>query len=557
MSGIISNAIGDLRRSAEIIQAAIKYGFGPTLSRAKLLEKFGVSGAEAKESSGTPAPVRFRMMIDSLGPTFVKFGQILSTRPDILPKEWIEELSRLQDDVSPMPFSHFSTELQKGLGKNASDLFSSVDETPLASASIAQVHRAVTLDGRQVVLKVRRPEIRERVRADMDILRYLAIALQATVEEAGIYNPEGIVVEFEKTINAEMDFRVEAHNIERFAENFAGSQSLVVPTLLPELCAENVLCMEYIDGIKITEVGDNFDRDTLARNLLEAAFKQVYEDGFFHADPHPGNILALSDNRIALLDFGQVGDLTKMQKELIISLSLAIALRDSESIARIIYRSAKSEKRIKLARLRIDIENMLDKYIDMDISSVKTGTLLAELVEVAAREQLRLPPEYTMLAKGSVTIEGLVRTLAPNLNIGMTIKPFAQKLLAGRYAADSFPEALLKFGMRLYSLMQDIPLQLDQVVSDIEEGRFNVHITGEDIGKAAKNIRHAAFTLGGAIVSGALLVGGFVCIAAGKDAAGWTGLISGSILAILSVMWHLASGIKFKKFRLTKLKDRN
>jgi ubiquinone biosynthesis protein len=548
---MLGNAIGDIRRLTEIIQTAVKHGFGPALSRARLLEKFGVGVPPEGDATGTPAPVRFREMMEELGPAFVKFGQILSSRPDVMPLAWMDELSKLQDNVSPMPFASVATELTAGLGKNYTELFSSVTETPLASASIAQVHRAVLRDGRQVVLKVRRPGIHDNLRADMDILRYLAIALQATVEEAGVYDPQGVVSEFEKTLNAEMDFRIESRNIQRFASNFSESRSLAVPALVPELCAENVLCIEFIEGVKITEAGAGFDRDALSKNLLEAAFKQVYEDGFFHADPHPGNILALPDNRIALLDFGQVGELTKMQKELLVSLSLAIALRDSESIARLLYRAAKSEKKVRLARLRMDVENLLDKYIDQELSSVKSGTFLRELVEIASREGLRLPSEYTMLAKGSVTIEGIVRNLAPSLNIGATIKPYAQKLLTDRYSADTLPEAIVKLGMRMYAVMQDIPMQLDQIVSDIEEGSLNIQVSGDSLEQSARNIRRASFVVGGAIIASAFIAGGFMCLAMGRDTPGIWGLGIGCALAVSTAIYHVVVGIKLRKIRLT------
>jgi ubiquinone biosynthesis protein len=480
----------------------------------------------------------------------VKFGQILSSRPDVVPKTWIEELSRLQDNVAPMPPGEFITELARGLGKNHADLFTSVSEAPLASASIAQVHRAVTKDGRQVVLKVRRPRIKENVRADMDILYYLALALQATVEEAGIYNPTGIVAEFEKAMNAEMDFGSEARNIRRFYDNFAGSGALVIPKLHPDLCAENVVCMEFIDGVKITEAAAGYDREVLARHILESSFKMVYEDGFFHADPHPGNILALPDNRVALLDFGQTGELTKTQKEMLVSLSLAVALKDSESIARIVYRASRSGERVKLARLRQNIENLLDRYIDMNLDSVRTGTLLQELVEVATREKLRLPPEYTMLAKGSATLEGIVRHLAPDLNIGATIKPYAQKLLMDRYSPEAMPEALLKLGMRMYALMQDIPLQLDQIVSDIEEGKLHIRVSGPELEQQAKNVRAAGLSIVAALVAAAFITGGFVCIASDRWPYGVAGLAAGCGIAFVTLVWHFVGAIKWRKLKL-------
>ncbi|MFA6033967.1 MAG: AarF/ABC1/UbiB kinase family protein [Myxococcota bacterium] len=553
MPGNLGTAIGDLRRLTEIVQTAMRFGFGPLMARAKLLEHAGLREPPVQgPSTDEPARVRFRSMLEALGPTFIKFGQILSSRPDLLPAPWITELEKLQDNCSPMTFDEFQTGLAAGLGKNPGALFREITRDPLASASIAQVHRAVTRDGRQVVLKVRRPGIKDIIRADMNILHYMAGALQAVVEEAGIYNPPGIVTEFEKAVSAELDFRLEARNIERFCDNFASSAALVIPRTLPEHCCENVICMEFIEGIKITDAGEGYNRETLAVNLLEASFKQVFEDGFFHADPHPGNILALPDNRVALLDFGQVGELTKTQKELLTSLALAIALKDSESIARLIHRAARSDKRVRLARLRVDIENLLDKYIDMELSAIKTGTLLGELVEVAAREGLRLPPQYAMLGKGSVTVSGIVRTLAPNLNVDAAIKPFTQKLLIDRYSSDSMSEALLKFGIRLFTQMQDIPLQLDQIVSDIEEGRLNIHVSGQSLEEAARNIRRAAILVGTLILSASFIVGGFVCVALGRDDWGVRGIVIGAATAALTMIWHVVSGVRMKKLSIRR-----
>ena len=548
---IIKNAIGDIRRLSEIAQIAARFGFGPILARARIMERLGLREPPAEGAPPqTPIAVRFREMLETLGPTYVKFGQILSSRPDILPRTWIDELSRLQDNVSPMSFHEFAAELSTGLGKDHAELFRSISEAPLASASIAQVHRAVAKDGREVVLKVRRPGIAENVRADMDILYYLALALQATVEEAGIYNPTGIVAEFEKAMTAEMDFASEARNIRRFGENFAGSTALYIPKVHGDLCRGNVICMEFIDGVKITEAGEGFDREQLGTHILEGAFKQVYEDGFFHADPHPGNILALKDNRVALLDFGQVGELTKTQKEMLVSLSLAVALKDSESIARIVYRASRSGERVKLARLRQDIENLLDKYIDMNLDSVRTGTLLQELVTVAAREGLRLPSEYTLLAKGSATLEGIVRRLAPDLNIGATIRPYAQKLLADRYSPDNMPENLLKLGMRMYALLQDIPLQLDQIVSDIEEGKLQIRVSGPELKAQARHTRAAGLSIAAAVTGAAFILGGFVCLAADKWPYGVAGLAIGCGTAFATVVWHFVGAIKWRKINI-------
>src|SRR5438067_8651164 len=344
---------------------------------------------------------RFRETLAELGPTFIKLGQILSSRPDILPKGFIDELSHLQDRAAPMPVELVFQLIEKGLGKPAHQLFASIDPEPLASASIAQVHRARLASGEEVVVKVQRPGIEAQIKSDTDLLSYVAAFLEGVIEETGIYTPTGIVTEFRNAMLLELDFDNEAHNIDEFAKNHAARSYVVIPKLYRELSCRTVITLEELKGRKLKHVlaesgGDPAGRKQLARHILDASFHQLFTDGLFHGDPHPGNLIVLEGNRIALLDFGQVGRLTKGMQESIILLVLAISLKDPDTVARLLYKVGVPDQRINLHHFRADIHDILARYPGLKLSEIRSTTLLAELTDLALKYRIKIPKEYAV-----------------------------------------------------------------------------------------------------------------------------------------------------------------
>ena len=339
-----------------------------------------------------------------LGPTFIKLGQVLSTRADLVPREILTELAVLQDSVPPMTVEDVRAEIERGLGKPVAEAFAELDATPLASASIAQVHRAVTKDGQAVVVKVQRPGLRNHIETDLDLLYYLARLLEAVIEEVGLYSPTGIVEEFDRAIHEELDFLCEARNLHLFAEKNEGRTNLAMPKVYDELSSRTVLTMQYLKGVKITEVADPAQRKALAQTVVEVSFQQLFEDGLFHGDPHPGNLLVLDDGRIGLLDFGVVGKLSGQMKQTLVVLTLAIALRDSDSVARLLYRVGIPDVRTDLAAFRKDIEGVLARYLGKSLDQVDAASLLGDLFDLAVRYRIRVPKEYALLSRASISV---------------------------------------------------------------------------------------------------------------------------------------------------------
>ncbi|TMA19758.1 MAG: AarF/ABC1/UbiB kinase family protein, partial [Deltaproteobacteria bacterium] len=302
-------AVQDLKRLREISVVVVRHGFGELWDRAKIWDVLGRREEAQKPSPGSTAR-RFRETLAELGPTFIKLGQILSSRPDILPPDFITELTLLQDSAAPMPLQTVLQLIEKGLGQPANTLFARIDPEPMASASIAQVHRARLKTGEDVVVKVQRPVIEAQIRSDTDLLFYLARFLEGVIEETGIYTPTGIVAEFRNAMLLELDFENEARNIEEFAKNHAERPYVVIPKLYRELSCKTVITLQELKGRKLKEVlqdPSGVDKKQLARNILDASFHQLFTDGLFHGDPHPGNVIVIEGNRIGLLDFGLVG----------------------------------------------------------------------------------------------------------------------------------------------------------------------------------------------------------------------------------------------------------
>ncbi|HEY6099102.1 MAG TPA: AarF/UbiB family protein, partial [Anaeromyxobacter sp.] len=321
---MFERAFQDLNRLRQIAAAVAKHGFGAYVARTRLRD--ALPREALREGEPLPAPDRdmarrFRNLLGELGPTFTKLGQLLSTRPDVLPAHWVEELEALQDDCPPLPIAEIRREIERGLARPVGELFAELGEAPLASASIAQVHLARTHGGARVVVKVQRPDIRERIESDLALLYYLAKLLEAVIEETGIYTPTGIIEEFDRTVHEELDFGNEARNAKEMHENARGREFLVIPRVHDELSSSTVLTLDYVEGTKINDVTAEagFDLERVARNIIDAAFRELFEDGLFHGDPHPGNILVLPGDRIALVDFGLVGRLTRPQQEALVT----------------------------------------------------------------------------------------------------------------------------------------------------------------------------------------------------------------------------------------------
>ena len=555
---MFERAFQDLNRLRQIAAAVAKHGFGAYVARTRLKEALP---RDVAVGEGQPLPPpnrdtarRFRNLLGELGPTFTKLGQLLSTRPDVLPAHWVEELEALQDDCPPLPLAEVRREIERGLGRPVAELFAELEEAPLASASIAQVHRARTHGGVPVVVKVQRPDIRERIDSDLALLYYLAKLLEAVIEETGVYTPTGIIEEFDRTVHEELDFGNEARNAKEMGETARGREFLVIPRVHDELSSATVLTLDYVEGTKVSEVTEaaGFDLERVARNIIEAAFRQLFEDGLFHGDPHPGNILVLPGNRIALVDFGLMGRLTRVQREALVTLIVAVALRDPDSVARILNRIGVPDEHSPIVEFKEDIRKILERYLGLKLDEIRTATLLRDLLDLSVRHRIRIPKEYAVLAKASITIEGIIRKLYPKLDILEIGLPYAKELLLARFNPSDASSTLMKSLLKLQGLAEDVPGQLTQILVDLEGGKFRVNVHSEDVERVGGHVRAIGVMLFLGLLAAGLTGGGLVALAVGASA--WLGGLALGAAALVSASaaaYHVAT-LRMRKISLRR-----
>ena len=559
-------AVQDLKRLREISSVVVRHGFGELWDRARIWEVLGrrePGERPSREEVRATSARRFRETLAELGPTFIKLGQILSSRPDILPPDFIAELSHLQDRAAPLPVTTVFQLIDQGLGRPANQLFAWVDPEPMASASIAQVHRARLSSGEEVVVKVQRPGIEEQIRSDTDLLFYLARFLEGVIEETGIYTPTGIVTEFRNAMLLELDFENEARNIEAFAKTHADRPYVVIPKLYRELSSRTVITLQELKGVKLKTVLDSpqfpgVDRKQLARNVLEASFRQLFADGMFHGDPHPGNVMVMEGNRIGLLDFGLVGRMSKQVQETIVLLVLAISLRDPDTVARLLYKVGVPDQRINLQKFRHEIHDILDRYLGLKLSEVDSGVLMSELVDLAMKYRIKIPKEYAVLSKAAATTEGIVRQLDPELDVSEAALPYAKQLLFERYSPGSMSGGLLRLLLQLQGFLQDTPQQLSQILMDLEGGKFNVTVRNDDLSRLNTNLKALGLLLFAGMISSGLIVGSFSLVGRASEGTGTTWPVAALIGLALSAMlfgaaltWTLLSG-RLKKISVRR-----
>lgn len=548
----LGTSLTNLNRLREISAVVARHGFGELFDRSKLRETLQSRPARTEEAADRSTARRLRLLLTELGPTFVKLGQVLSTRADLFPTDVIRELSELQDQVPPFTFPEVRTQVEQGLRRTLEDAYAEFDPLPVASASIAQVHRAKTRAGVEVIVKVQRPGIRGRITADLDLLYFLARFLESVVADTDLTSPTAIVEEFEAAILGELQFTREAGNIVAFQRANEGRAYVVVPHVLEGLSCDTVLTLERLDGVKITEWDPaRHDRAVIAKNLIETAFVGMFKDGLFHGDPHPGNLFVLDGNRIGLIDFGLVGRLTRPMQETLIVMCLAISLKDAGTLARLLYKIGIPDERVSLQALGADVQAVLDRYLGADLAAIDSRSLLGDLVDLARRYRIRIPREYAVLAKAAVTIEGVVRRLAPDLDVLAVALPYARRLLYDRLSPATRDGSARRLLLQMQGLATDVPGQLAQVLMDLEAGKLNVtnRAVESQLAQLVAGVRLLAVTV--------------LCASVGLGALWWLAqpgvptiparwALGGAIGGFLVAFAWLVLGIRPRKLRLRR-----
>lgn len=521
----VITAFKDLDRLREIAGVLARHGFGEVLQRIGL-ESFVVGRTPEADLRAHSLGQRLRFVLQDLGPSFVKLGQIASTRADLLPADVIAELKVLQDDVKPVAWELVRKEIEDDLGGPVSELYASVDEKPLASASIAQVHRGVLRDEdgeHAVAIKVQRPNIRDTVERDVDLLYWLARAIERAIPESRRYSPVDLVSEFDRSIKAELDFMQEAEHAERFAKNFEGDARVRFPKVYRKASGKRVLTLEFLDGQRLTDaIAAGVDGKYIATTSVGVVIKMIFEDGFFHADPHPGNILVLGPPEsptIGLLDLGLVGHLTGPMRDRALDLMVAAVREDFDAVADALYALGRPTRKVDMPVFRNDVATLGRKYLGKRLGEVEVSALVRDLIWGAVKHGIDMPPDFMLVGRSLMTMEGTGRQIHPQLDLVTEARPYFLRLVAQRYSPDKLTGDLLKTALRMSGAAGQMPEQLAEILDDLRKGHLTLKTTDTQAMSVYDRLGRRMYA---GLVVASLVLGGSVVIAAGRDP--WVGV---------------------------------
>ncbi|MGE0631023.1 MAG: ABC1 kinase family protein [Pseudobdellovibrionaceae bacterium] len=455
---------------------------------------------------------RMRMSFEELGPTFVKLGQLLATRPDLVPESFVDEFSKLHDRVLPLPFETIESVLKEEFGEDFSSTFKSIERVPVGSASIAQVHKAILVSGEEVVIKVQRPGIVATINEDLSVLYFVSELLEIYIPELKPFNPVGIVNEFFKTLELETNFVVEANNIRRFHENFKNEPSVVIPKVYMDLTTERVLVLEALAGEPISAEGalkkPGVDPNQLIRAGLKAYLKMVFKDALFHGDLHAGNFFVMSNNRIGMIDFGVVGRLNKKTQTGIASMMVALATEDYERLAHEYVDISPYSDRVEVDLFAKQLRDLIAPFFGLTMKNVNMGRVLMSSASIAARQGLIVPTELMLFFKSMITIEGLGRRIQDDFDFLTYSLEFAQELVKTQHDPTRFLTDVTEMGRDTRSLVQSLPRQLKYLLRKWNSPEYAAKIRILELQDLKRAVETSSNILFLGLVIGSLLLGG-------------------------------------------------
>jgi ubiquinone biosynthesis protein len=498
-------------------------------------------------------PEHVRMALEELGATFIKLGQILSTRTDLLPPEYLAEFAKLQDAAPTIPIERVQETLLAELGKPIGEVFVTFDPLPLAAASIGQAHAATMPDGTEVVVKVRRPGVVEQVEEDLEILQNIATTASRRWEFASQYDLVGLIQEFAETLRAELDYLREGRNAERFAANFAGDATVHIPQVFWETTTSRVLTLERIRGIKINDLAaldtSGIDRTVVAEQAARIILKMVFEDRFFHADPHPGNFFIEPGGRIGLIDFGMVGMVDERTQEHLVRVILALTSQDADRLADAFLDLGVTSQQVDRSLLGHDLEQLVSRFYGQPLGEIALGPLLEEMLTIVRRHRLRLPPNLALLIKTIVMNEGLGMQLDPTFRLSNVLVPYAQRLMLRQYSPLLWTKRLGQAGLDAAWFGTELPQQLRRILGELERGTLTMNMRPMDVESVIRRFER----IGNRIIIGTVLAAfiiGLAMLMASYHPSGWNqwiffviGFVSAGVLGVY-LAWSILHSMR-------------
>lgn len=554
--GVVGRTYRNLNRYRQILAVFFKYGFDDIIELLKIDQYIEIglqmiSRKRGERVERLSRAVRVRLAVEELGPTYIKMGQILSTRPDLVPVDFVRELAKLQDKVPSFPFSEVTRIIRDETGQPAESLFDYLDPEPLASASIGQVHRARLEDGEEVAVKVQRPGIRKLVEVDLEIMLHLATLAERHIEELAHHRPVKIVEEFARSIEKEMNYTLEATSMERVARSFLHDDTVYIPKVYREATTERVLTTEFIDGVKVSLLDrlddDGYDRQLITRRGADILLTQVFDHGFFHADPHPGNLFVLPGNVICLLDFGMMGSVDRATREAFVELVDAVVRRDEPRTTRVLLKLTLWDEEPDMRLLGKDVADFMGEHLYRPLKDIHIGKLLQNMLELAAEHRLRIPPEIFLMMKAISTVEGVGLELDPDFDMIAHAEPFIKQVKLSRFSPKRLSSDAVSIVAQYMDFLQDFPKDLLEITRTIRQKKLTFMLELKNMEKMLHTHDQISNRVSFAIIIAALIIGSALIVIS-KTPPLFYGIsligIIGFLAAAIMGLWLLVAIIK-------------
>ncbi len=573
--GVINRTYRHLTRYQRILRVLFKYGFTDLVDYLHI-DQYLESGLQMinrkprEQLERHSRPERLRMALEELGPTFIKLGQLLSTRPDFISPEYLIELAKLQDSVPSFSYEEVQQIFLEEWGKDPTEIFISFDSEPLAAASIGQVHHArifepgsadrtdaeqgSAAEERKVVVKVQRPGLENIIAVDLEILAQIAALMEEHLEEVQGHQPTAIVHEFARSLSREIDFTIELANIQRFERQFAKHKDIHVPEVFPALSTERILVMEQIEGVKASNIDrlnkEGYDLSLIAERGAKLVMEQVFEHGFFHADPHPGNIFILPDNVICFIDFGQMGRLLLKDREDFTDLILNIVAGNETKVVSGILKITIQQDELDRDALALDLTDFMDRYLYLSLSEFEVGKILNDLLDLAGRHKLSLKPNLYLMLKALSTVEGVGLLLDPNLELISLAQPFMRKIKMNRLDPRRLGREVGETGLQYLNLIRDLPEEARSILSQLRQGKMKLEFEHRGLRPLERSLDRVSNRIAFAIVLAAQIIGSSLIVLSGIPPR-WHDLpligLAGFLVAGIMGFWLLISIIRHGK----------